>query len=95
MEDAFEAREDDEGFALVVVVDNAELDVAVALLDDGRLRTLADCRISAHRRLTFSGNGMRFISGLASEESLDSLCLIRLAAEGDDGSSSALRLVAV
>lgn len=37
LEDAFEAGEDDERFALVVVVDHAEFDFAVALFDDGRL----------------------------------------------------------
>lgn len=37
LEDAFEAGEDDEGLALVVVVDHPELDFALALLEDGRL----------------------------------------------------------
>lgn len=37
LEDALEAGEDDEGFALVIVVDHAEFDFAIALLEDGRL----------------------------------------------------------
>lgn len=37
LEDAFEACEDDERFALVVVVDYTEFDFAVALFNDGGL----------------------------------------------------------
>jgi hypothetical protein len=39
LEDAFEASENDEGFALVIVVDHAEFDFAIALLDDSGLDT--------------------------------------------------------
>lgn len=37
LEDALEAGEDDEGFALVIVVDYAKFDFAIALLEDGGL----------------------------------------------------------
>ncbi len=37
LEDALQAGEDDEGFSLVVVVDDAELDFAIALFDHCRL----------------------------------------------------------
>lgn len=37
LEDALEAGKDDEGFALVIVVDHAEFDFAIALLEDGGL----------------------------------------------------------
>lgn len=37
LEDALEAGEDDEGFALVIVVDNAKFDFAIALFEDGGL----------------------------------------------------------
>lgn len=37
LKDAFEACEDDERFALVVIVDDTEFDFAVALFNDGGL----------------------------------------------------------
>lgn len=37
LKDAFEACENDEGFALVVVVDHPEFDFAIALFNDGGL----------------------------------------------------------
>ena len=47
LEDAFQAREDDEALALVVVVDHSKLDLAIALFDDGGLRRVRpDCSTS-------------------------------------------------
>ena len=58
-----------------------------------RYRKCAEGRGAARLpSLTFSGKGIGFIAGLCSG-SADSLCLMRFAAEGDEGSSVALRLL--
>lgn len=99
LKDAFQPREDDEGFALVVVVHYAELNLASALLDDGGLLFAKQSAFLSQRHrsgtqsrvFTFSGNGIGFMAGFFSAGSADSSCLMRFEGVGDEGSSSALR----
>jgi hypothetical protein len=97
LEDTFEAGQDDERFALVVVVDYSEFDFTIALFDDSGLEFIVSmyAHIHSFNVVTFSGNGIRLISGFFSGGSAESSCLMRFDGVGDDGSSSALRLPSV
>lgn len=93
LEYAFQAGQDDQAFALIVVVDNPELDFSLAFLDDRRLRNTKFSYNSnlTYRFRTFSGNGTTVI-GLCSDsgEAVWEF-LMRLMAATSSSGSMALR----
>ena len=95
LKDALETGENYEGFALVVVVDYSEFDLAIALFDDGRLRdrgVMSNLRVlTTYKGPTFSGNGIGLMVGFLSGGSAEPSCFMRLEGVGEVGSSSALR----
>jgi hypothetical protein len=95
LEDALETGENYEGFALVVVVDYSEFDLAITLFDDGRLRdrgVMSALRVlTTYSGPTFSGNGIGLMAVFLSGGSAESSCFMRLEGVGEVGSSSALR----
>ena len=96
----FQASEDDQAFASIVIVDHSELNLASALLYDCWLRqnsTLVYSLtiLSSFAPLTFSGNGINLRDLFSRSGETVWEFFTRLLALGASGSSTALRLFTV
>ena len=98
LEDTFQASQDDRALTGVVVIDDSEFDIAIALFFDSRLVSESEChfpKFSEQAGHTFSGKGttlgLTSPSGVGDEERES---LTRFVGLAPSGCSVALRLFA-